>query len=102
VAAGEAAVDWSLFGIGRVVSAVVHEVKEYGIICDLQDDDNLVGLIPLHQVPPPSEAPSPDNWHLQDNGSLVQAPVSGNPPPTSQIRVLRELDSLVGLVFLFR
>jgi hypothetical protein len=50
VAAGEEAVDWTSFEIGRVISAVVHEKKDYGIICDLIDNDNLVGLIPLHQV----------------------------------------------------
>lgn len=49
-AAGEETADWSQFAIGASVQAVVHERKDYGVIVDLVDDPNLVGLIPLHQV----------------------------------------------------
>ena len=49
-AAGEQVTDWGQFSIGATVQAVVHELKDYGVIVDLADDPNLVGLIPLHQV----------------------------------------------------
>lgn len=54
-AAGEDVADWNQFKIGAIVQAVVHERKDYGVIVDLVDDPNLVGLIPLHQVGCPLE-----------------------------------------------
>ena len=54
--AGEEAADWSQFAIGSTVKAIVHERKDYGVIVDLVDDPNLVGLIPLHQVKCPVTA----------------------------------------------
>ncbi len=51
-AAGEEAADWLRFAIGASVKAIVHERKDYGVIVDLVEDPNLVGLIPLHQVRP--------------------------------------------------
>lgn len=64
--AGEQAADWSRFAIGASVKAVVHEHKDYGVIVDLVDDPNLVGLIPLHQVRlfPPLTAPFTYTCHL--------------------------------------
>ena len=54
-AAGEEAADWAQFAIGAAVQAIVHERKDYGVIVDLVDDPNLVGLIPLHQASCPHE-----------------------------------------------
>eukprot|EP00887_Chlorella_sp_A99_P001742 scaffold19.g1742.t1 len=45
-------VDWDrLFAIGTVVEGSVHDVKEYGILCDLQPHPDVVGLAAPHQVP---------------------------------------------------
>ena len=49
-AAGEPPVDWSAFAIGSGVKGTVHELKDYGTICDLDLDPNLVGLVAPHQV----------------------------------------------------
>ena len=37
-AAGEQVTDWGQFSIGATVQAVVHELKDYGVIVDLADD----------------------------------------------------------------
>ena len=41
----------------------VHERKDYGIICDLEDDPNLVGLVALHQV---QGIPGPPSLHASN------------------------------------
>ncbi|CAD7702369.1 unnamed protein product [Ostreobium quekettii] len=43
----EAAVDWyKHFAIGQRVQATVSEIKPYGIVCDFEEHEDLVGLIP--------------------------------------------------------
>lgn len=52
---GEPLSDWAKLLIGISTKVSVHEHKDYGVICDLEQDPNLVGLAPLHQVCPLNE-----------------------------------------------
>ncbi|MEW5309980.1 MAG: hypothetical protein WDW38_001818 [Sanguina aurantia] len=47
-AAAPSVIPWaSKFAVGRVVSAVVSEVKEYGVLCDMDDHEDVVGHLEL-------------------------------------------------------
>lgn len=51
-------IEWaSAFPIGATVSGQVHEIKEYGIICDVDAHPDVVGLVAFHQAPSPAPAP---------------------------------------------
>ena len=52
-------VDWSgEFSVGAVVEGEVHELKEYGVVCDLRGHPDLLGLVAPHQQGGLGEAPS--------------------------------------------
>eukprot|EP00873_Tetraselmis_striata_P024001 jgi/Tetstr1/444265/TSEL_032157.t1 len=44
-------VDWaSAFAIGSAVDGQVHELKDYGVVCDLNGHEDLLGLVAHHQA----------------------------------------------------
>ncbi len=51
-AQGEAAgsIDWSLFQPGSLVAGSVHDVKEFGLMVDLEDHPDVVGLVTPMQM----------------------------------------------------
>ena len=44
------AVDWGKLAIGGAATGRVHEVQDYGIVCDLDQHPDIVGLVSTHQV----------------------------------------------------
>lgn len=42
--------DWSKTPIGAIAKGAVHDVKEYGVVCDLAANPDVVGLAAAHQV----------------------------------------------------
>ena len=42
--------DWSRLAVGSATTGRVHEVQDYGIVCDLDAHPDIVGLISTHQV----------------------------------------------------
>ncbi|KAL4451480.1 hypothetical protein ABPG75_007142 [Micractinium tetrahymenae] len=59
-------VDWSPFSIGAIVSGEVHEVQDYGLVCDLEANADVAAFVAPHQVP--KGAP-------QEPGSSIRAAV---------------------------
>ena len=49
-AAGEAPIDWAGLPIGGMIDVRVSDVKEYGLLCDMEGFPDLVGLVAPHQV----------------------------------------------------
>ncbi|KAG2498018.1 hypothetical protein HYH03_004276 [Edaphochlamys debaryana] len=59
-AAGAAAEDPAkLFPLGSLAGAKVHEVKEYGIVVDMDNHPDVVGLVPSSHTGPAGAAPAP-------------------------------------------
>ena len=55
--------DWAKTPIGSIAKGAVHDVKDYGIVCDLEANPDVVGLAATHQVHPqkllePGKAPT--------------------------------------------
>ena len=46
--------DWAKTPIGSIAKGAVHDVKDYGIVCDLEANPDVVGLAATHQVSPQS------------------------------------------------
>ena len=46
----DAVVDWSQLAPGTLAAGSVHDVQEYGIVCDLEAHPDLVGLLNTQQV----------------------------------------------------
>ena len=42
--------DWASLAIGSAATGHVHEVQDYGVVCDLDANPDIVGLISTHQV----------------------------------------------------
>ncbi len=42
--------DWAKTPIGSMAKGAVHDVKDYGIVCDLEVNPDVVGLAATHQV----------------------------------------------------
>ena len=42
--------DWNKTPIGAIAKGAVHDVKEYGVVCDLSANPDVVGLAATHQV----------------------------------------------------
>ena len=42
--------DWAKTPIGRIAKGAVHDVKDYGVVCDLEANPDVVGLAATHQV----------------------------------------------------
>ena len=48
--AGESPVEWDSLAIGSLSPMAVSRIEEYGILCDLEADENPIGLVAPHQV----------------------------------------------------
>lgn len=42
--------DWAKTPIGSIARGAVHDVKDYGIVCDLAANPDVVGLVAPQQV----------------------------------------------------
>ena len=42
--------DWAKTPIGSIAKGAVHDVKDYGTVCDLEANSDVVGLAATHQV----------------------------------------------------
>ncbi|KXZ56455.1 hypothetical protein GPECTOR_1g407 [Gonium pectorale] len=48
----------ALFPPGGLAGATVHEVREYGIVCDMDEHPDVVGLVPSSHVGPVGQSPA--------------------------------------------
>lgn len=44
-AEGGAALDWAALPVGGAVAGAVHDVREYGVLCDLEGHPDIVALV---------------------------------------------------------
>lgn len=42
--------DWAKTPIGAITKGAVHDVKDYGVVCDLEANPDVVGLAASHQA----------------------------------------------------
>ena len=56
-------VDWERLPVGGLAEGSVHEVKEYGIVCDLEAHPDLVGVATHEQVGIASADCNIGGWH---------------------------------------
>ena len=46
----DAVINWSKLALGSAAAGSVHDVQDYGIVCDLEAHPDLVGLLSTQQV----------------------------------------------------
>ena len=53
-AEGGAAVDWTALPLGGLVAGSVHDVRDYGVLCDLEGHPDIVALVSPGQARSPA------------------------------------------------
>ncbi|KAK9823324.1 hypothetical protein WJX72_001906 [[Myrmecia] bisecta] len=98
---------WALdFPIGGRVSGKVHEVNTYGLVCDLDANPDVLGLIASHQLEGPAAIGTPVSGRVLDinkGGGLVDLSVKADlvaaiPKKTKSWKVGKAVEAVVQLV----